>query len=474
MTDQVSELNIFAFSFSLIILIAILVKGQRHHSFCLLFLISILLFSQNFLIFENTLLNTYVKSSAPVFGHFLYLSGPLFYLFVRSLILNESKFRRWDFVHFLPFSIYFIGLITFNFSPYAHVIESINLLFIQINYQGGIFLQEALLGKIDLFLGVTSGIIYFLYSSNIYIATRKKIASNVVLDYKKSFSLVKLILVLKLISVVFCILGFFYLQPQEFKILVFFCNIISLFIVTIYLIFISPEFIYENLINPATLQQKNLLIDEAVKQHTNLEFLESSKYDLNLLINYDFKIRYFDNFTFSFFTLYFGKTFKIDSDVRNLIPFSYLKEFEEIMQQVKEGNTINVEKKSSSLDGSNFFFEINFRPHKNEKGKIITIAIGANNINEKKRTEFLQEQYTNGLDVLAWKSSHILRSPVANMSGIVKVIQSNDISVSSEEQYQLMELLSSELQKLDKVINELVTGARSEFFNNKFISKNSD
>jgi AraC-like DNA-binding protein len=59
-------------------------------------------------------LHHYWTPLAMIFAPFPMLHGPFLYLYVQSLIREERKFRRYDFLHFLP---YFLGLLPFL--PYA-------------------------------------------------------------------------------------------------------------------------------------------------------------------------------------------------------------------------------------------------------------------------------------------------------------------------------------------------------------------
>jgi AraC-like DNA-binding protein len=64
-----------------------------------------------------------VKFSAIMHGHFmpvLYLSGPMIYFYVRSLVTDDSKLKKKDLLHFIPFLILFAGIIPYLFRDFSY------------------------------------------------------------------------------------------------------------------------------------------------------------------------------------------------------------------------------------------------------------------------------------------------------------------------------------------------------------------
>ncbi|MEI7502339.1 MAG: hypothetical protein WCJ61_03560, partial [Paludibacter sp.] len=52
-----------------------------------------------------------------------YLIGPMSYLYIRSVLTDNSRLRKSDLLHFLPFLIYFVAAIPHIFSTYAHKVQ---------------------------------------------------------------------------------------------------------------------------------------------------------------------------------------------------------------------------------------------------------------------------------------------------------------------------------------------------------------
>ena len=117
-------------------------------------------------------------------------------------------------------------------------------------------------------------------------------------------------------------------------------------------------------------------------------------------------------------------------------------------------------------DGKGFIWmELNFTPHYTDKDHLLGVSIGATVIDEKKRMESLQVKYKESLDQLAWSSSHLLRAPVSNISGIIQLMNDEQIAMSEEEKKDLLSHISVEVKKLDTVIKDMVSKARKELEN---------
>ncbi len=57
------------------------------------------------------------------FTCFYYLIGPLSYLYIRSVLTDNSRLRKSDLLHFLPFLIYFLAATPHIFSSYAYKVQ---------------------------------------------------------------------------------------------------------------------------------------------------------------------------------------------------------------------------------------------------------------------------------------------------------------------------------------------------------------
>jgi len=49
-----------------------------------------------------------------------YLPGPLLYFYVRGSILDTAVFRKWDYLHFIPFLVALVGVAPYLFSSFDY------------------------------------------------------------------------------------------------------------------------------------------------------------------------------------------------------------------------------------------------------------------------------------------------------------------------------------------------------------------
>ena len=80
--------------------------------------------------FISLLLSNHLFEKFPhlyrLFAPTIYLLGPSFYLFFRTLFYNETKFRKWDWLHALPFLLHTIELMPFYLSPVSEKLIEIS------------------------------------------------------------------------------------------------------------------------------------------------------------------------------------------------------------------------------------------------------------------------------------------------------------------------------------------------------------
>lgn len=457
-------INYITFFLSLICLLIVLLRGDWKLPMIFLFASTSILFLQNIaLIIYQT--NYYLKFTylIRVPGPFLYLGGPTIYLFVRTLFYNEHKLRRWDFLHFLPFIMNVVELMPFYLSSPEFKIKTLEVIVSGklINYD---LYREGLLGTIwHTILRVISWAIYAFFSCLIYVRFRRQIKSNLITDFESKFRFIRLFLTLRIVGFILAIIAVsFNTVANSIFFVMILNNLVNLLVVL--LLFIKfPEFIYGNSVQKGSNIQREGLMNIALSQSIYLRLLESSKYDINILIDNNFKVQYYDKLAKKTLFNFFNKRIEFDVDLRDVMDLTLAPLFETNIRQALNGKEIDSEVVLTKYDTKVMsYFEINFRPFYNEIGKMVGVAIGANNIDEKRKMNLLQEQYVQSLDSLAWKSSHTLRAPVANMKGIVEVLQSNYIEKSPEESNQLLGYLSSELNRLDNVVIDMVDKAREE------------
>jgi signal transduction histidine kinase len=203
------------------------------------------------------------------------------------------------------------------------------------------------------------------------------------------------------------------------------------------------------------------LMKIVMSQTENLKFLENSRHEANILLDVNYKVIYFNKLAEIKFCELYSHTLQLNEDFTDYLDPVSKDNFFTYFQQSLQGKTIQAEEKFMLHNESNFtWLQISFIAHYAENGKLIGVSIGATAIDAKRKMEQLQAKYLQSLDELAWNSSHILRAPVANMMGILQLLQETNIALDDTERAQFLKHLSSEVKRVDTVIKDMVAKAR--------------
>ena len=134
--------------------------------------------------------------------------------------------------------------------------------------------------------------------------------------------------------------------------------------------------------------------------------------------------------------------------------------FLDYADKVLKGGNISYEISYPQPDGSLHWYYVRLFPITNNKDEIFGIILALSNITERKNAEEnLKAAYTkihnhiNSIQDMAWKQSHLVRSPLANLKGLIGILKDEPADGEVIDKIQL------ELQRLDNVIIELTNDA---------------
>jgi len=143
-------------------------------------------------------------------------------------------------------------------------------------------------------------------------------------------------------------------------------------------------------------------------------------------------------------------------------PKERLPEFVSHAEEVLKGRNISYEINYPQPDDSVSWFFVRLFPITNDKKEILGLMLALSDITERKNAEEslkaaykLVQDHINSIKEMAWKQSHLVRSPVANLKGLVAMLQTDH----SDEKIQ--QFIKAELERLDKIIIEMAEDASS-------------
>ncbi|OYW80465.1 MAG: hypothetical protein B7Z27_03765, partial [Sphingobacteriia bacterium 32-37-4] len=195
-------------------------------------------------------------------------------------------------------------------------------------------------------------------------------------------------------------------------------------------------------------------------------FLEKSKYEGNVLIDTNYKLIYINRLGEDYFKSIYNRSLQLNDVVTDYLDTASKAQLEQYVTLALEGNPVQIEQRFLLFGDTKFtWMQLNFQAHYASNGSVIGVSIGVNKIDTKKKMESLQKQYQQSLDEIAWSSSHLLRAPVSNMMGIAQVLKASDFVITEDEKKYFLANLSSEVEKLDAVIKDMVFNARKNIDN---------
>lgn len=460
-------INIVAFAFSVYCYLIILSRGERRLPMTFLFLSNFILIISSFFY--------WLLSSGHFFDypHFLrvpapfhYLIGPSIYLFVRTLLKREKSLQKWDWLHFLPFVLHVIELIPFYIQDASVKIEMIKVF--QSNYASSFsnFDDGFLSSKVHTLIKFISWSTYIYFSARIYYQFKRTFKSTVITDYNRKISFIGFYLFTKYIGIIGIVTAIFFVKLNA-SLIVFtlLANIVA-FSNIFLLAFKYPDLLYGEKAFSSVENNRENLMKILKSQNENLQFLENSKYEGNVLLDLNYRVIYSNKLGEEYFRRIYNYSLQLNDVVTDFLDASTSENLKKYISLAIEGKPVQIEQRFFLFGDKKFtWLQLNFQAHHAPNGNIVGVSIGVNVIDTKKKMESIQKQYQDSLDEIAWSSSHLLRAPVSNMMGILQVLKDSNFVISEEEKTYLMSNLTSELDKLDAVIKEMVAKARKDIDN---------
>jgi two-component system, sporulation sensor kinase E len=124
------------------------------------------------------------------------------------------------------------------------------------------------------------------------------------------------------------------------------------------------------------------------------------------------------------------------------------------------GAATRIEKRYVCKNGATVWVSINIATVTNKKGGPVYFVSQFEDITERKKAEkHLKDAYkqiqdhVNSIKEIAWQQSHLIRSPLANLKGLVEILKAEP---SEQEALQYVQM---ELERLDAAILEMAEDA---------------
>ena len=186
------------------------------------------------------------------------------------------------------------------------------------------------------------------------------------------------------------------------------------------------------------------------QSETMLRILYDSTQIASTFIDKDLCILFTNRLTEETHLKIFGKSPQIGDKQLDFIVPELREEFADYYRSVLQGKSIYAEKAYF-----NHWWHISLFPVYDSKNNIVGISNNVKNITERKENELKILKQNETLRQIAWQQSHVIRRPVANILGIIKLLK-GDKKPSREEQEKYLDYLYQSTEELDKVIHKIL------------------
>lgn len=178
------------------------------------------------------------------------------------------------------------------------------------------------------------------------------------------------------------------------------------------------------------------------------------------LFDKNLKVTSFNEMAAEFASNQYNHRLGIGDHLEDYFPVDMSNQFTKAVQKVLEGDSINYEINYPQPGGAVNWYYARLLPITNKQKEIFGLMIALSNITERKIAEDCLhaaydriQSHINSIKEMAWKQSHLIRSPLANLKGLVTLLQDDPSDI------EILKNIKIELERLDAVIIEMAKDA---------------
>lgn len=172
-----------------------------------------------------------------------------------------------------------------------------------------------------------------------------------------------------------------------------------------------------------------------------------------LLIDKNYKVIFFNKTAAAFVRREFGIHMERNGDVFTYINNQLLPDFKQFIDTALSGKYVEKEYIANFPKSGVRSVRLEIHPVYDEQKQVMGAAYNAIDISNQKEDRARLELQANRLKEIAFTQSHIIRRPVANLIGLIALLDHSNLN---EENQFLLQKMEESLQELDRVIVELV------------------
>lgn len=196
------------------------------------------------------------------------------------------------------------------------------------------------------------------------------------------------------------------------------------------------------------------------KSEANLQTILNTTDTAYALFDIDLKVQAFNQKAIEFVKQQYHHDPESGDRLADYFPADRFPQFQGLAKEVLKGNNINYEIDYPQPDGGKFWYYVRLFPITNDKKEILGMMMALYDITERKNAEQdLKSAYgriqdhINSIKDMAWKQSHLIRSPLANLKGLVSILKEDPSSL------EIFDHIQSELNRMDAILIEMAKEA---------------
>ncbi len=232
----------------------------------------------------------------------------------------------------------------------------------------------------------------------------------------------------------------------------------------IYIQLISHDIIYDG--RPVRLSLTNniterLKAEESLqKSEANLQTILKTTDTAYALFDQELKVLTFNHKAAEFVKAQLNKIPEKGDNLTDYFPEDKFPRLNKFAHEALQGHNVNYEIDYPQPDGSVLWYYVRLFPITNDNKEILGMLMGLYDITERKNAEqdlkSAYERIQNHIDSIkdmAWKQSHLIRSPLANLKGLTYILKTDNSDIA------VLEHIQTELDRMDAIIIQMAEEA---------------
>jgi two-component system, sporulation sensor kinase E len=200
--------------------------------------------------------------------------------------------------------------------------------------------------------------------------------------------------------------------------------------------------------------------DTIKKSEANLQSILKATDTIYALFDADLKILAFNERAATFFKHEFHHDVQKGDYIDKVTSAKRLPIIQGYARQVLDGQYVHYEVSYPQADGKVIWYSARLSPISNDKGDVLGMLVDLHDVTESKiNVQNLQSAYEriqahiNSIKDMAWKQSHLMRSPLANLKALTAILQDDPADQMT------LDHIQNELDRMDAIIIEMAEEA---------------